>query len=104
MAKWIMNGSALKSSIEYDGAESHWKIEQDEKPFLEQAKLDRENAAYQKKDLGYKKFATIPEVVAIEVKDKWGVDIHDPTITHDKEKMAKFMQIIKQHYGYLMSY
>ena len=35
-------------------------------PFLEQAKQDRE-ATKKKTDKGYKKFATIPDIVAIDI-------------------------------------
>ena len=60
MAKWRVTPGTINNSIsggiEYDGRESFWKIYQDEKPFLEQAKQDRE--AIKKNDVGYKKFAT----------------------------------------------
>ena len=75
MAKWTVkpgaNGS-MAGRIEYGnglGDDSRWQIYQDEKPFLEQAKLDREQV--QKRDVGYKKFATIPDIVAIEIKEKY---------------------------------
>ena len=77
-----------------------------EKPFLEKAKLEREQNAngLNKKDLGFKKFATVPDIVAIEIKNKWGIDLHDSATMHDKNKMAKFMAIFKQNYSHLMSY
>ena len=78
------------------------QIYQDEKPFLEQAKLEREQQ--QKADVGYKKFATIPDIVAIEIKEKHGIDIHAPETIGDKTEMAKFMVIVKQEYPYLLSY
>ena len=106
MAKWRVTPGTINNSIsggiEYDGRESFWKIYQDDKPFLEQAKQDRE--AIKKNDVGYKKFATIPDIVAIEIKDKHGIDIHAPETMHDKDKMAKFMVIVKQEYPYLLSY
>ena len=108
MARWVTGGSggSLKGVVEYeDGAtkgDSQWKIYQDEKPFLEQAKLDRELQT--KKDLGYKKFATVPDIVAIEIKEKHGIDLHAPETMADKDKMAKFMVIMKQEYAYLLSY
>ena len=48
MAKWVAKsktGGTLQGAIEYTGdraGESHFKIYQDEKPFIEQAKIDRE--------------------------------------------------------------
>ena len=50
-----------------------------------------------------KKFATVPDIVAIDIKDKWGLDLHSPTFMHDKDSLAKFMIIIRQEYPYLLS-
>ena len=111
MARWTVNpgteNNTIKGTIDYnkDGT-SEWQMYQDEKPFLEKAKLDRDLMAsgLNKKDLGFKKFATVPDIVAIEIKNKWGIDLHDSTTMHDKDKMAKFMAIFKQNYSHLMSY
>ena len=108
MAKWMAKsktGGTLQGGIEYTGdraGESHFQIYQDEKPFIEQAKIEREQV--KKKDIGYKKFATIPDIVAIEVKQKWNIDIHDPIQAGDTVVMNKFKKIIKENYAYLLSY
>ncbi len=108
MAQWMAKpktGGTLQGSIEYTGdraGESHWQIYQDEKPFIEQAKIDRETMT--RRDTGYKKFATIPDIVAIEVNEKWGIDIHDPIQSSDSAVMDKFKKIIKENYAYLLSY
>ena len=110
MAKWKvgdkMNPGSLQGTFEYDSGaatgESIWTVQQDEKPFIEQAKLDRE--AGTKKGAGYKKFATIPDIVAIDILNKYGIDIHDPDTMQDREKMTKFKNIIKTEYKYLLSY
>ena len=111
MARWDVipgtENSTIKGTIQCneDGS-SHWKVYQDEKPFLEQAKKDRDlsNSGFNKKDLGFKKFATVPDIVAIEIKNKWGIDLHDSATMKDKDMMAKFMVIFKQNYSHLMSY
>ena len=107
MAKWKVKPNAntgTHGTFEYDGmsGESIWSFTQDERPFLEQAKMERELQS--KRDVGYKKFATIPEIVAIDIKEKWGIDIHAPDTVGDKNKMAKFMQIVKENYADLLSY
>jgi len=110
MAKWKvgdkMNPGSLQGTFEYESGkatgESIWSVQQDEKPFIEQAKLDREAGA--KKGAGYKKFATIPDIVAIDILNKYGIDIHDPNTMQDREKMTKFKNIIKAEYKYLLSY
>ena len=105
MAKWKINQAGLKGGFEYDAGqatgESFYQFEQDEKPFLEQAKEDRERGT-KKNELGAKKFATIPEIVAIELNVKWGIDIHAPDFLHDDDKKAKFFTIIHQEYPHLV--
>ena len=106
MAKWKVTPKTINNSmagqIDYDDKESRWQIYQDEKPFLEQAKQDREKKS--KKDVGYKKFATVPDIVSIEIMEKHGINIHDPNFLHDADKKKKFMKIIKSEYSYLMAY
>jgi hypothetical protein len=80
MARWTVtpktHNNTMKGTIDYhkDGS-SEWTVYQNEKPFLEKAKLERDMAAsgLNKQDLGFKKFATVPDIVAIEIKDKWGI-------------------------------
>ena len=57
-----------------------------------------------RKDTGYRKFATIPDIVAIEVNEKYGINIHDPIQSSDSACMNKFKKIIKENYAYLLSY
>lgn len=107
MAKWnIKQREGFGGTFQYDSGkmdgEYMWTLSQDEKPFLEQAKLDREEVS--KKDIGYKKFATIPDIVAVEVMLKHGIDIHDPDTMRDKTLMNRFRYIIKTEYPYLLSY
>lgn len=110
MAKWTVGNKGgagtLQGTFEYDSGkatgESQWQIYQDEKPFLEQAKRERE--AGQKSDTGYRKFATIPDIVAIEIMQKYHIDIHDPETMGDRAQMSKFRAIIKRDYPYLLSY
>lgn len=110
MAKWKvgdkLNPGSLQGTFEYESGkatgESVWTVQQDEKPFLEQAKIDRDVG--QKKDVGYKKFATIPDIVAIDIHTKYGIDIHDPATMQDSTLMKRFKNIIKTEYAYLLSY
>ena len=105
MAKWKLNQSGLQAGFEYDSGaatgESTWKLYQDEKPFLEQAKMERELGS-KKNDKNYRKFATIPEIVAIEINQKYGIDLHAPDFFADVDKKAKFFQIIRQDYPHLV--
>ncbi len=110
MAKWKVgdktNPGSLQGTFEYEAGsatgESVWTVQQDEKPFIEQAKRDRD--AGQSSKAGYKKFATIPDIVAIDILNKYGIDIHDPNTMQDQTKMTRFKNIIKSEYKYLLSY
>ena len=110
MAKWNVgdkkNPGSLQGTFEYEAGsatgESVWTAQQDEKPFIEQAKRDRD--AGQNSKAGYKKFATIPDIVAIDILNKYGIDIHDPNTMQDQTKMTRFKNIIKSEYKYLLSY
>ena len=96
----IETSASMQAGLRHDTGE--FKVYQDEKPFLEQAKMERE--AGQKKDLGYKKFCTIPDIVAIDLLYKYGIDIHAADFMHDSGKVKKVMSIIKSEYPYLLSY
>jgi hypothetical protein len=110
MAKWKVgdktNPGSLQGTFEYESGsatgEYAWTVQQDERPFIEQAKRERE--AGSKKGTGYKKFATIPDIVAIDILNKYGIDIHDPDTMRDQDKMLKFKNIIRTEYKYLLSY
>ena len=76
MAKWRVKPSqdartSMTGTFEYDsgtvGGEHAWSVTQDVKPFLEQAKIDRE--LQKTGSNGMKKFATVPDIVAIDIKD-----------------------------------
>lgn len=110
MAKWTVGNKggqgSLQGTFEYDSGqatgESRWQVYQDEKPFLEQAKMDRDQD--QRKDTGYRKFATIPDIVALEILQNHGIDLHDPNTMQDRALMNKFRSIIKSEYKYLLSF
>jgi len=92
----------LEGQIEFNqmGGLSGWEAAQDITPFLEQAKMEKE-IGFNKKT-HYRKFATIPDVVAIEIATKYGVNIHDPKTNGDKDVMKKFKKIIIEDYPHLL--
>ena len=107
MAKWKNvnpgTGGSLRGNFEYDGpaGESSWQLYQDEQPFIDDAKMERDSL--QKSNVaGHRKFATIPDIVAIDVMEKFGIDIHNPATIGDPVEMRKFKKIIMDHYPYLV--
>lgn len=82
-----------------------FQVHQDATPFIEEAKRDRDLAATRsRKDIGYKKACTIPDIVAVELMFKYNIDIHSPEFMHDPALVRKVIRIIKSEYPYLMSY
>ena len=92
----------LRGGIEMFDDRAEWEVKQDISAYLDQAKFDRENAQMQRGHM--KKFATIPDIVAIEIAEKYGIDIHDPNTMSDVDKMKKFKYIIQTEYKHHMAY
>ena len=106
MAKWRVTpktqGNTLRSAVEYDDHGSNWMVEQDISHVLEAAKRDREREQLLgKSKQHYRKFASIPEVVAIEINQLYGIDLFAPEFMHDEEMKARFFRIIETEYPHL---
>ena len=105
MAKWKVTPGSVNNSmsgeVNYDKHESRWEIKQDVSAVLEEVKRDRELAS-KHTPTGWRKAFTIPDVVAIELLTKYGMDIHAPDFMHDHMNMAKLKSVIKQDYPYLL--
>ena len=107
MAKWLnlrssTNPNSMVSHADIQDNKIEWEINQEMDPYLEQAKFDRDNN--EMKNGHVKKFATIPDLVSIEIMNKYGINIHDPLTFNDKDKMKKFKYIIQTEYKHLMAY
>jgi len=107
MAKWNITpgtiNNTLSSKVEYGDSvgDINWSVYQNETPFIDEAKRNRDEGT-KKTHMNHKKFATIPDIVAIEIAEKYGIDIHDPTVMDDRHRMAKFKQIVMRDYAYLV--
>ena len=94
-----------KKSIKagYDLETNNWQATQDVTHFIESVKRDRDREAYfGKSKMGYRKMATIPDIVAIKIKEDYGIDLHDPAFMHDKDKLKKLKVILKMEYPHLL--
>ena len=97
------NNRGLIGEQVMDGDVVHRRVTQDISPFLEKAKEDRDLLkTKQKHTKQYRKFATIPDSVAIAILTDHGLDLHAPDFFHDKNKAEKFKQIIIRDYPYLV--
>jgi hypothetical protein len=80
-------------------------LEQDVTPFLEQAKRER-SISDQKANMGFgrmRKVATVPDIIALELLTKYGIDLHDETIQDDKYIMRKALLILQRDYPHILS-
>jgi hypothetical protein len=90
----------LEGTIEFEDGLRGYSVAQNIKPFLQEA-ADEKAMGFNKKT-HYRKFASIPDVVAIEILDNHGINIHDPEVTRDKWEMKKFKDIVIREYPYLI--
>ena len=104
MARWRVTpgfkDNSLKADIKYDEHGSTMKVEQDERPFVDMIKQERET--HNTKHSHVRKFATIPDIVAIEILENWGLDIHSPTFMHDVDALKKLKMILIKDYPHLV--
>lgn len=95
-----------KKSIKagFDLQTGQWQAVQDVSQYVDSAKLDRDKQNYfgRTKYKGFRKMATIPDIVAIKIKEDWGIDLHDQTFMQDTDKMRKLKVILKQEYPHLL--
>ena len=107
MAKWRVSPGTANNSIHSEfevnrGEEIQWKIQQDEKPYLEEVKRDKELLNSGRAASGYRKMATIPDIVAIEMLQKHRLDIHDPSFMHEPANMKRLRYILQTEYPHLI--
>ena len=104
MARWAVKpktvGSSLAGAIEYDDIGTNWRVWQDEKPYVDMVKAERET--HSTRHTHMKKFATIPDIVAMEILEKFGLDLHSPEFMHDKDAMKKLKAIMVMDYPHLI--
>lgn len=99
----VRTGGSLQGEEVLDGSTVKRRVSQDITPFIDEAARNREiQDYYGKPKAHYRKFATIPDVVAIAVKEEYGIDIHDPEHSRDRQTMKKFREIIERDYRYLV--
>ena len=100
MATWAVKpktvGNSLAGAVTYDDTGLDWRVWQDEKPFVDMIKAERET--HSTRHTHVKKFATIPDIVSMEILQKYGLDLHAPEFMHDKDAMKRLKTIIVTDY------
>jgi len=93
---------SLKDKIIFDGNSFQTQVSQDISGIIEQVDLDREFQDIHGKSKKYRKIATIPDIVAIEILQKFGLDIHAQDFMHHPANGRKIRQILKSEYPKLL--
>lgn len=83
----------------YDLTTDEWEAKQDITDYKEHAKLEREKQEYYgvRKD-GYRKLATIPDIVALDILQKHKLDLHDPSFMSNPNNLKRLKQILMSEY------
>jgi hypothetical protein len=87
----------------FDLQTGDWQAVQDISKYKEAAKLQRDKEAYYgRKDNGYRKMATIPDIVAIKILEDHKLDLHDPAFMSDPNNLKKLKTILITEYSDLV--
>ena len=87
----------------FDLNTGQWQAMQDVDPYLKHVKLEREKqGCFGKTKHGYRKMATIPDIVAIKINEDHGIDLHSQTFMNDRDKVKKLRYILQTEYPDLL--
>ena len=83
----------------FDLQSGDWQATQDVTQYKENAKLERDKEAYYGRSKGgYRKMATIPDIVAIKILQDHHLDLHDPSFMQDPNNLKKLKTILMSEY------
>jgi len=84
--------------------EKDFRLDQDVSDYVTYAERMREQDAINPRTTrNFRSFAIIPDIVAIDILTKYGINIHDPTFMHDEPAKKKFKHIIMTEYPNLLT-
>lgn len=88
--------------VALNGAE--FRLNQDVQAYKDYAAQSREIDQYKAgARTSYRPFCIIPDIVSIDIKLKYGIDIHAPEFSHDAEAKRRFTHIIRTEYPELLT-
>ena len=83
----------------FDLQSGDWQATQDVTQYKENAKLERDKESYYGRTKnGYRKMATIPDIVAIKILQDHHLDLHDPSFMQDPNNLKKLKTILMSEY------
>jgi len=83
--------------------DTNFRLEQNVEHYKEYAKEQRLLDEGAKSTRQYRSFAIIPDIVAIDILTKYGIDVHAPDFMHQPELVRKFKQIVISEYPALLT-
>jgi len=83
--------------------ESNFQLTQNVEAYREYAKEQRLKDEQAKSTRNYRSFAIIPDIVAIDILTKYGIDVHAPDFLHHPELVKKLKQVIISEYPALLT-
>lgn len=78
-----------------------FQLEQNVSAYREYAKQQRDLDEISYAGRRYRSYAIIPDIVAIDILTKHGLDIHAPDFMHDPTNLRKLKQVIESDYPLL---
>jgi hypothetical protein len=90
-----------KNSFIVKDTKEDFLLEQDVSAYKEYAAQQRELDSIARNGRTYRSFAIIPDIVAIDILTKYGLDIHGPEFMSDPASLRKLKQIIETDYPLL---
>jgi len=88
----------IKYNYKPDGG---YSAEQEVSTYLDYAKRSRAISRDTLKKTNYRSLAIVPDIVSVDIFNKFGLDIHSPD--NDQATLSKIANIIRQHYPNLLT-
>jgi len=84
-------------------ADKKIQVHQDVTEYLNYAKQSRDTQSSGGDASHYRSFAVIPDIVAVEILEKHGMNLHHTEFMSNKQDVAKLKRIIKLEYPSLLT-
>ena len=95
--------TANNLSGNFDLSDGSWSATQDVNEILNSVQLDKQEQEYAgKANTHYTKAFTLPDIIAIEILTKYGIDAHSDSFMHDRDAKRKVFKIIKEEYPHII--
>ena len=92
-------GSEKGINAGFDLQTGQWQANQNISQYKDQAKIDKDKQAYYGLNKsGYRKMATIPDIVAIKILQDHKLDLHDPAFMRDSNNIKQLKKILLSEY------